>query len=75
MRAGIKKKYRGTAKSGPLLLIALPGILYLVINNYIPMFGVFLAFKEYDFVKGIFGSDWCGFRNFRETLINSSISI
>ncbi len=65
MRAGIKKKYRGTAKSGPLLLIALPGILYLVINNYIPMFGVFLAFKEYDFVKGIFGSDWCGFRNFR----------
>ncbi|MFR5556433.1 MAG: hypothetical protein ACLTKE_06035 [Coprococcus sp.] len=31
-------------KNLPLLLIALPGILYLIINNYIPMFGVFLAF-------------------------------
>ena len=29
-----------------LALIALPGVLYLVINNYIPMFGVFLAFKK-----------------------------
>lgn len=59
-----KKKYRGLAKSGPLLLIALPGILYLLINNYIPMFGVFLAFKDYDLVGGIFGSPWCGLKNF-----------
>lgn len=65
MRSDHKKKYRGTAKSGPLLLIALPGVLYLIINNYVPMFGVFLAFKDYDFVKGIFGSDWIGFKNFK----------
>lgn len=51
-------------KNLPLLLIALPGILYLIINNYIPMFGVFLAFKDYSLMKGIFGSDWCGFENF-----------
>lgn len=49
----------------PLLLIALPGIAYLIINNYIPMFGVFLAFKNYSFMKGIFGSDWCRFDNFK----------
>lgn len=48
----------------PLLVIALPGILYLLINNYIPMFGVFLAFKRYSLRKGIFGSDWCGLDNF-----------
>lgn len=48
----------------PLTLIALPGILYLIINNYVPMFGVFLAFKNYSLVKGIFKSDWCGFKNF-----------
>lgn len=52
------------ARSGPLLLIAAPGILYLLINNYIPMFGVFLAFKNFSYKKGIFGSDWCGFDNF-----------
>ena len=49
----------------PLLLIALPGIIYLIINNYIPMLGIFLAFKDYSFVKGVFKSDWCGFENFR----------
>ncbi|MDW2798465.1 ABC transporter permease subunit [Clostridium boliviensis] len=65
MKALSKKKYKGTTKSGPLLLIALPGILYLIINNYIPMFGIFLAFKDYDFVKGIFGSKWSGFKNFK----------
>jgi putative aldouronate transport system permease protein len=58
------KKNRGLTKSGPLLLIALPGIVYLFINNYIPMFGVFLAFKDYSYVKGIFGSDWNGLENF-----------
>ena len=58
------KKNRGLTKSGPLLLIALPGIIYLFINNYIPMFGVFLAFKDYSYRKGIFGSDWNGFKNF-----------
>ncbi len=52
------------AKTGPLLLIAAPGILYLLINNYLPMFGVFLAFKDFNYFKGIFGSDWCGFDNF-----------
>ncbi|NLL73487.1 MAG: sugar ABC transporter permease [Clostridiales bacterium] len=59
------KNNRGLTKNGPLLLIALPGILYLFINNYIPMFGVFLAFKDYSYVKGIFGSDWNGFNNFK----------
>lgn len=48
----------------PLLLIALPGIIYLVINNYLPMLGLSLAFKNYSLRKGVFGSDWCGFKNF-----------
>lgn len=51
-------------KNLPLFLIALPGIVYLLINNYVPMLGVFLAFKDYSLAKGIFGSDWCGFDNF-----------
>ena len=45
-------------------MIALPGIVYLLINNYVPMFGVFLAFKNYSLRKGVFGSDWCGLQNF-----------
>lgn len=52
------------SKNLPLMMIALPGILYLIINNYVPMFGVFLAFKNYSLRKGVFGSEWCGFQNF-----------
>lgn len=62
MKTASKKKKWG--KSGPLLLIALPGILYLLINNYLPMFGIFLAFKNYNYVDGIFKSPWSGFKNF-----------
>ena len=42
-----------------------PGALYLLINNYIPMFGLVIAFKQVDFQKGILGSPWCGMQNFQ----------
>lgn len=51
-------------RSVPFYLMALPALIYIVINNYIPMFGVVIAFKNYKVTKGIFGSDWCGFKNF-----------
>jgi len=50
--------------TGPLLLIAAPGLAYLLINNYIPMLGIVIAFKNVDFGKGLFKSDWAGLKNF-----------
>ena len=49
----------------PLYLMMVPGALYLLINNYIPMFGLVIAFKQVDFQKGILGSPWCGLKNFQ----------
>lgn len=60
----VQRKKKTGGQTWRLLLIAAPGILYLLINNYIPMLGVFLAFKDFNYMKGIFGSDWCGFKNF-----------
>ena len=60
----VKKKKSSTAQTLPLMLIALPGLIYLLINNYLPMFGVFLAFKDYSYARGIFGSKWNGLDNF-----------
>ena len=48
----------------PLYLMMLPGLLYLVANNYLPMFGILIAFKKVNFATGIFQSPWCGFDNF-----------
>ncbi len=47
-----------------LYLLAVPGFIYLIINNYMPMVGLILAFKNYSFAKGIFASPWCGLSNF-----------
>ncbi|WP_084225508.1 ABC transporter permease [Paenibacillus pectinilyticus] len=44
--------------------MTVPGLLYLVLNNYLPMFGIVIAFKNINFSKGIWGSDWIGFKNF-----------
>lgn len=48
----------------PLYLMFLPGALYLILNNYIPMGGLIIAFKKINWNKGIFGSDWAGLSNF-----------
>ena len=40
----------------PVYLIMLPGLLYLFINNYMPMPGLIVAFKQYNIKKGIYGS-------------------
>lgn len=49
----------------PFYIMAIPGLLYLIINNYLPMIGIFIAFKKVNFTVGIFKSPWCGFDNFK----------
>ncbi|MBD2866942.1 ABC transporter permease [Paenibacillus arenilitoris] len=44
--------------------MTLPAVLYFFINNYLPMFGVVIAFKNINFADGILGSEWIGFKNF-----------
>lgn len=49
-----------------LFLMLLVPVIWYVIFCYIPMGGLILAFKDYKFSKGIFGSDWVGLKNFRD---------
>ncbi len=48
----------------PLFIMILPGFIYLLINNYMPMAGLVIAFKDINYSVGIFASDWIGFKNF-----------
>lgn len=47
-----------------LVLMLLPGLVCLIIFHYMPMYGVLIAFKDFKFLKGIWGSDWVGFDHF-----------
>lgn len=59
-----KKKKIQWSKYIPVYILGLPGLVYLIINNYLPMFGITIAFKDLDFKKGLLASDWIGFKNF-----------
>ncbi|MBQ6551294.1 MAG: sugar ABC transporter permease [Lachnospiraceae bacterium] len=63
----MQKKKKWVAKLRrywPLYLMLVPGTIYLIINNYIPMFGLLIAFKKVDYSVGILKSPWTGFSNF-----------
>lgn len=59
-----KHTARTTKMTLALFSMMIPGFIYLIINNYIPMAGLVIAFKRFDYSKGIWGSDWAGFSNF-----------
>ncbi len=51
-------------KQWRLHVLALPVLIYLLMFSYAPMFGIVLAFEKYSVVKGFFGSEWVGLKNF-----------
>ncbi len=56
--------WSNVVKSRGLLLLLLPGTIILLINNYLPMAGVVIAFQKSDYRKGLFGGDFVGLKNF-----------
>ncbi|WP_255374681.1 sugar ABC transporter permease [Cohnella sp. OV330] len=44
--------------------MVLPGLIFLLVFSYIPMYGVLMAFQDYSLFKGFFGSPWVGFKHF-----------
>lgn len=44
--------------------MAIPGLLFFLVFSYLPIYGIMIAFKDYDFSRGITGSKWVGFKNF-----------
>ena len=52
-------------KNYQLVLLVLPITVYFIVVNYLPMPGLYLAFTDYKFPKGMFGSPFVGLENFR----------
>lgn len=58
-----------------LLLLILPGILLTLVFHYGPMYGILLAFKDYNPLLGIMGSEWVGLEHFRAFLSSPNFSV
>jgi len=56
-----------------MLIMLLPALIYVIVFNYIPMGGIMLAFKNYNYQDGIFGSPWVGFENFRFLMVSNKL--
>lgn len=48
----------------PFYLMIFPGLLVFLVFRYVPMFGVFIAFKDYSPFRGVWKSEWIGLENF-----------
>ena len=58
------RKSRRIRQFLPLYLMLIPGAVYLIINNYLPMAGLLLAFKKVNYSVGLLQSPWTGLDNF-----------
>ncbi|OCT15226.1 sugar ABC transporter permease [Paenibacillus pectinilyticus] len=60
----LKQEWKHFKRNQELFVMSLPAILYKLIFNYLPMLGLVIAFKQYRYDLGIWGSEWIGFKNF-----------
>jgi len=63
--SSIRNEGKHLYKNKSLLLLSLPAIAVVFLFYYLPMFGTVIAFKDINYAKGIWGSDWAGLRNFK----------
>lgn len=66
--------FYGYKKHFVLFLMFVPAIVYFIVFKYIPMYGVTLAFKDYNMSKGILASDWVGLTHFHKLMRTSTFT-
>ena len=64
---------RSLRKNRSLLLMCLPVMLSLLVFCYLPMPGLYVAFIDYNYAKGLFGSAFVGFQNFKPLILSGTL--
>lgn len=67
-----KKLQKAFKRHWQLYLLIIPPVLYFIIFKYIPMVNSVIAFKDYNVVQGIWGSEWAGLKYFNMFFENSN---
>jgi len=66
------QKSRRFKQNIPLLIMFIPVLFFYAIFKYLPMGGLVIAFKDYNFADGVFGSPWVGLKNFQMLFTGSN---
>lgn len=74
-KKALVSRIRQFRKYLPLYLMMLPALIYLLINNYLPMSGLVLAFEKYKVQDGIWGSQLIGLKNFTFLIKSNELPI
>lgn len=69
-----KSMVRNLAMYRYLYIMLIPGLTYFIIFSYIPMFGIRVAFKDFNMIKGISASTWVGFKYFKQAFASPYFS-
>lgn len=62
----LRRSYRYVRKHWFTYLLVLPGLIFLLVFSYGPMYGLQLAFKDFSVAKGVWGSPWVGLEHFQQ---------
>lgn len=65
-----KKLFRKIIAQRQLQIMALCGVLWMIIFNYVPMYGIIIAFKRYNIVRPISAAPWVGLKYFKQFLVD-----
>lgn len=72
---GTRRFFRNVKQSRILLLMCLPAIVFFFVFSYLPMPGAYIAFTNFQYNKGIWGSPFIGLQNFRFLFISGQLSL
>ncbi len=67
-----KLKFKRFTNQLDIQTMVWPGIIFLFIFSYMPMYGILIAFKDYSIASTVAESDWVGFKYFQQFLVNEN---
>ncbi|MDF2644843.1 MAG: sugar transporter permease [Paenibacillus sp.] len=67
MKPSVFKRFK---RDRTYLLLLIPLLLYYAMFKYAPMFGIVVSFKDYNLFKGVWASDWVGFKHYKMFIQN-----
>jgi putative aldouronate transport system permease protein len=71
--SGARRFIRSALTNKYLYIMLVPALIYVIVFSYLPMSGIIIAFKNFNYIKGIFGSEWVGLKNFKFLFMSNKL--